>query len=87
MHGTKGALRIYYYANRLFLCLPSGTREVAVPATAAPTHFGRQLQTLVDALRQSQAAPVGAAIGIQALQALLAIYRSADLRRWESVER
>jgi predicted dehydrogenase len=87
VHGTKGALRIYYYANRMFLCLPSGTREIIVPAAAAPTHFGRQLQTFVDALRQSNEAPVGPGIGIQALQTLLAIYRSADSRRWETVQR
>jgi predicted dehydrogenase len=87
VHGTKGALRIYYYANRMFLCLPSGTREIFVPAAAAPTHFGRQLQTFVEALRQANDAPVGAGIGIQTLQALLAIYRSAESRRWETVQR
>lgn len=87
VHGTKGALRIYYYANRMFLCQPSGTREIRVPATAAPTHFGKQLQALVDAIRDSRVAPVGPAIGIQALQALLAIYRSAESKHWETVER
>jgi predicted dehydrogenase len=85
VHGTKGALRIYHYPNRLFLSLPSGTREIQVPAEAAPTHFGRQLQTFVGALRRSEMAPVGAGVGIRALSALLAIYRSAESQHWETV--
>jgi len=85
VHGTQGALRIYYYPNRLFLCQPSGTREIQVPAAAAPVHFGRQLQAFIDSLRRSERAPVDASIGIQALRALLAIYRSAESQHWESV--
>jgi predicted dehydrogenase len=85
VHGTQGALRIYHYPNRLFLCQPSGTREIEVPSAAAPTHFGAQLQAFVEALSRSAEAPVGPAIGIQALKALLAIYRSAQSQHWESV--
>lgn len=85
VHGTHGALRIYYYANRLFLSVPAGAREIQVSPAAAPTHFGRQLRAFVAALAESAAAPVGPAIGIQALNALMAIYRSAESQHWETV--
>jgi predicted dehydrogenase len=85
VHGTKGALRIYYYANRLFISVPSGAREIQVSPLAAPTHFGRQLQAFVAALAESAPAPVGPAVGIQALNALTAIYRSAKSQQWETV--
>lgn len=85
VHGTQGALRIYHYPNRLFLCQPSGVREIELPASAAPIHFGHQLLAFIDALKQSMPAPVGAAIGIQALKALLAIYRSAESQSWATV--
>jgi predicted dehydrogenase len=86
VHGTHGALRIYYYPNRMFLSLPSGVQEINLPPDAAPVHFGRQLATFVEALRESRPAPVGAAVGIRALKALLAIYRSAESRTWATVD-
>ncbi|WP_293850978.1 Gfo/Idh/MocA family protein, partial [Steroidobacter sp.] len=41
VHGTRGALRIFHYANRLFLSVPGEVREMPVPAGAAPEHFAR----------------------------------------------
>jgi predicted dehydrogenase len=86
VHGTQGALRIFHYANRLFLCLPGSVREIDVPAGAAPEHFGRQLRGFVAALKRGQPTPLGAAVGIQALKVLLAVYRSAKTSSWADVE-
>lgn len=86
VHGTHGALRIFYYANRLFLFLPDEAREISLPENAAPEHFGRQLRSFVEALRQNRPAPTGIGIGIQALKALLAVYRSAETDSWAAVE-
>lgn len=86
VHGTQGALRLFHYANRLFLCLLNEVREIEVPEPAAPEHFGRQLQSFIDALKQGKPAPLGTAIGVQALKALLAIYRSGETGSWQTVE-
>jgi predicted dehydrogenase len=86
VHGTRGALRIFHYPNKLFLCEPGGVREIAVPEGAAPDHFGAQLASFIAALRASEPSPVGAATGIQAVKTLLAIYRSEQTGQWTDVE-
>jgi predicted dehydrogenase len=86
VHGTQGALRLFHYANRLFLCRPGETREIDVPGDAAPEHFGRQLASFVEAIGASRASPMGAGIGIEALKILLAVYRSAETNGWVAVE-
>ncbi len=86
VHGTRGALRVFHYANRLFLCLPGEVREVELAAGAAPEHFGRQLRAFIAALEQNQPAPLGAAVGVRALTALLAVYQSAKTNSWAAVE-
>lgn len=86
VHGTRGALRIFHYPNKLFLCEPSGVRELAVPAGAAPDHFGAQLLSFLDALRHSRPAPVSADAGIRAVKTLLAIYRSEQTGHWVDVD-
>lgn len=85
IHGSKGALRLFHYANRLFLCLPGETREIEVAAGAAPEHFGRQLRCYIDALRVGQPAPLGPDVGIEALKIILAVYQSAATDRWADV--
>lgn len=86
VHGTHGALRIFYYANRLFLRQPHEMREIEVPAGAAPEHFGRQLRSFVAALHAGQPSPLGADVGIDALKIIMAIYRSAETGRWIDLE-
>jgi predicted dehydrogenase len=86
VHGTRGALRIFHYANRLFVCLPDSVREIDIPAGAAPEHFGRQLRGFVDALKHGQPTPLSAAVGIHALKVLLAVYRSAKTDSWAAIE-
>lgn len=82
VHGTQGALRIFHYANRLFLSTPGEVREISLSAGAAPEHFGRQLRAFVQALDRSLPAPSGIDLGIDALKILLQIYESAESRRW-----
>lgn len=86
VHGTDGALRIFHYANRLFLCSPGAVREIDVARGAAPEHFGRQLGGFVSALTQGAPTPLGADVGIRALKVVLAVYRSAETNSWAAVE-
>ncbi len=86
VHGTHGALRIFHYANRLFLAVPGEVRELTVPAGAAPEHFGRQLRAFIHALDRAQPAPSSIDLGIGALSTLLGIYRSAETQRWVDVK-
>jgi len=85
VHGTRGALRIFHYANRVFLAVPGELREIPISAGAAPEHFGRQMRAFVHALDHSLPAPSGIDLGIGALQTLLKIYQSAETRRWVDI--
>jgi UDP-N-acetyl-2-amino-2-deoxyglucuronate dehydrogenase len=86
IHGTHGALRLYHYGSRLFLCSPGEVKEIEVHGEAVPQHFGRQLLAFIEAIEESRSAPLPADIGIDALKILLAIYESARTSNWTSVE-
>ncbi|MEM6413130.1 MAG: Gfo/Idh/MocA family oxidoreductase [Pseudomonadota bacterium] len=77
VHGSNGALRIYPYANRLYLANTDGLSEINLPRYPKPNHFRAQLETFVDAILKDE--PVAATLydGVRSTQVLLAIYQSA----------
>lgn len=87
IHGTGGALRIFPYANRLFLKCPGNPlTEIPLREPAAPHHFGRQLREFLSAIEKEPAANSEIDDALRALQVLHAIYRSAVDRRWVNVD-
>ena len=74
VHGSKGSLRVYHYANRLFHRSESGVREVRVPDRPMPGHFGMQLEAFIAAIRTGAPTPVPGEVGLDAVRTLLAIY-------------
>jgi UDP-N-acetyl-2-amino-2-deoxyglucuronate dehydrogenase len=74
VHGTRGALRIFYYANSLFWISDSGVRQVRVPDNPMPGNFRLQLAAFADAIRAGAAAPVPGEAGLDACRTLLGIY-------------
>ncbi|MDR3512717.1 MAG: Gfo/Idh/MocA family oxidoreductase [Caulobacteraceae bacterium] len=82
IHGGEGALRVFHYANKLFLNTSGVPREVPVSGRPAPWHFGRQLEDFCDALEQDRAPAVSSDDGLQALRALHAIYASEASGGW-----
>lgn len=78
VHGTKGALRICYYANVLFYQNQSGIREVDITGEAAPAHFRRQIDCFAADLASGHQPSPGADEGIRALKILEAIYASEE---------
>jgi predicted dehydrogenase len=74
VHGDRGSLRIYYYANRLFLRDSAGVREVRVPDRPVPSNFAMQLEAFVDAIQSNRATPVPGEVGLEACRTLLSVY-------------
>lgn len=74
VHGTAGALRIFHYANALFIRDEAGLRQVPLQGRPAFGHFATQLEACIAAIRGNEAPPVGGADGLNALKALLAVY-------------
>jgi predicted dehydrogenase len=76
VYGAAGSLRIYHYANKLYLNQNGTFREYPVPSGTAPHHFGRQLECFISDLNRGTSPASSASDGIRALRALWAIYRS-----------
>jgi predicted dehydrogenase len=74
VHGTKGALRIFYYANALFHFRGRKVQQIEVPKHIVPDNFAAQMTAFTDAVRSNQAAPVSGEVGLSACRALLGIY-------------
>lgn len=72
--GTKGALRILHYANRLFLRDDAGLREVPVEGAPPPAHFAAQMRAFSESVANKSDAPVPADLGARALSFLLDVY-------------
>lgn len=75
IHGTRGSLRIFHYANALFLRNQEGVRQVKVPEPGAPVQFALQIRAFVEAVRSGRPPPVPAAAGREACRLILSVYQ------------
>lgn len=76
VYGTKGALRVFYYANALFLITDRGVEQVRLVDRTCPSHFAVQLRTFVDNISHNQPPEVPGEVGLNRLFILLAAYES-----------
>jgi predicted dehydrogenase len=74
VHGTKGALRIFPYANKLFLTTAKGLEQLDVPLEPPPAHFRFQMEAFAESVVQDTSVPVPGEVGVKALEILLDIY-------------
>jgi predicted dehydrogenase len=81
IYGTNGALRVYHYANALFIRDSGGMRQLQLPDKAAPWHFVDQIKAFAKNLATGNEPDTPATVGIQALRVIEAIYQSARDRR------
>ncbi|NJS13291.1 MAG: Gfo/Idh/MocA family oxidoreductase [Sphingopyxis sp.] len=80
VYGDCGAVRIYHYANKLFLNTKDGMKQVAVAGGAAPLHFAEQIDNFARTVRDGKEPAVPGEAGVEALMVLDAIYRSEGRR-------
>jgi predicted dehydrogenase len=78
VHGTRGALRIYYYANQLFFLTEKGREQVRVPHHPMPEHFASQMQSFAESVLSGNAPVTTGYDGIKALRVILGAYESND---------
>jgi predicted dehydrogenase len=82
IHGTTGSIRLLHYANKLYLTNAKAQVEIKIDGLGAPDHFGAQLEGFLATLRASCKAAVSGWVGVDALNALLAIYESEKNGTW-----
>jgi predicted dehydrogenase len=74
IHGTRGALRLYHYANHLYLIDSAGQRRIPLAEAPPPAHFIAQVEAFGAAIRAGiRYAPDGES-GQAALKVLHAAY-------------
>jgi predicted dehydrogenase len=78
VHGTRGALRIYYYANQLFLLTGEHREQIRVSDHPMPEHFALQMQSFADNILRGQEPTTTGRDGVKALRAVLGAYESYE---------
>jgi len=75
IYGTTGSLRIFHFANALFLNQGNGMRQIPLEGRPCPDHFATQLEDCIAALRANRPPAIDGADGVRALRVLAAAYR------------
>lgn len=81
IHGEEGALRIFYYANKLFFFAENTREQVRVPDRPLPSNFGLQMLSFARSIERGEEPEVTGADGMKALRVLLAAYESQESNR------
>ncbi len=74
VHGTRGSLRIFHYANLMFHRARGFVRQVRVADRPMPGNFALQLEDFVRAIASGAPTPVPGEVGLEAIRALLGVY-------------
>jgi UDP-N-acetylglucosamine 3-dehydrogenase len=78
VHGTKGALRIFTYPNKLFYFAKDKQEEIRVLDRPHPDHFGLQMESFAKCIADGEEPKVTGIDGLKALQIILAAYESYE---------
>jgi UDP-N-acetylglucosamine 3-dehydrogenase len=81
VHGEKGALRIFPYANKLFFFASDKTEQIEVGGPPMPSNFAFQMESFVDRLVRNEEPEVTGGDGQAALEVVLAAYKSFETKK------
>ena len=70
-------MRVFHYANQLFLFRAGSKEQVRVEDRPTPGNFGLQMASFVERIRTGRPAEVTGEDGYRALRIILAAYESA----------
>lgn len=78
IHGEKGALRVFPYANKMFHTNEQGQKQIRVMDQPHPSHFGLQIKSFAKSILNNKQPMVTGMDGLKALQVILAAYESFE---------
>lgn len=78
VYGSLGMLRIFHYANLIFLRTERGVEQIPVEGQPMPGQFGAEMAAFARNIRRDEDPSVGAEVGRRALAAVLGVYRSME---------
>jgi len=76
VHGSKGALRIFHYANELYLFNNAGSERLKLLDRPAPAQFALQMERFCRNIQNNEEPDVPGNVGLRALRVLLGLYES-----------
>ena len=74
VYGTLGSLRIFHYANALYLNTGDGPQQIALEGRPAFGHFATQLEDCIDALVTDREPSISGKQGLRLLEAMLKVF-------------
>jgi len=81
IYGTDGALRVFHYANKLFLFGTEKQEQIRVADRPMPGNFALQMESLAQAILEKRSPEVTGDDGLRALEVVLAAYQSHETQR------
>lgn len=81
VHGEKGALRIFHYANKLFFFREERQEQIQVPDRPMPSNFALQMESFAKCVMKDDEPEVTGIDGLKALQVVLAAYESFETQK------
>ena len=81
IHGEKGALRVFHYANKLFLFTNDEPQPIKVMDRPMPGNFAMQMQSFANAVINDLPPAVSGLDGLNALKILNAAYESSRTKK------
>ena len=79
--GSRGSLRIFHYANLLFLRTERGVEQIPVEGRPMPGQFAAEMASFVESIRNDREPAVTGEVGRRALAAVLGVYESMTTGR------
>ncbi len=86
VHGEKGALRVFFYANKLFFFSGNKKQPIPVLDRPMPGNFAMQMESFANAVLQDKKPEVTGEDGLRALQVLNAVYESFENKKFVKVK-
>jgi len=86
IHGTKGALRIFHYPNKLYFFGENRQEQIPVLNRPMPGNFAMQLESLAKSILNDKEPEVTGMDGLKALQLILAAYESFKTQKFVPIK-
>ncbi|MHA1660954.1 MAG: Gfo/Idh/MocA family protein [Promethearchaeota archaeon] len=86
IHGEKGALRVFHYANKLFYFSGGKIMPIKVLDKPMPGNFAMQMESFANSILRDEEPEVNGLEGLKALQILHAAYESFETKKFVKVK-
>ena len=81
IHGTKGALRIFLFPNKMFYFSDGIERQIKVQDSPFPAPYGLEIESFANSILNEEEPEITGLDGFRALQVILSAYESYEIKK------